>query len=449
MNGSGLRISRAAVLALVLLAPAAGAASLDPDEVPALLPLVNPDLTSIVGLAVDRDGDDVGGRLGAAVVPVAGGRPLVFGRLTQGRAWSAMKVPVAVAYLDFRRGSAALGASERRELAATLVRSDNDAAKALYLRMGGERPARARVQAALVAAGDFHTRVNAHFGTSTWRLEDGLEYYRRLAAGCLLVPRDTAYLLGLMRRVVEVQRWGVPRAVGPRVPVAFKGGWGPDARNRYLVEQFALVGRGPSAYLVGAMARPSLNVAFVGDARPYQAGTEMVERAVRLVKQVGARAAARRHGTRCRAPRPSGRNALRPQARRPAVLDECHAAGPVRAGGPVAADQVGHVDPAAGVHEPRPRGQVEPVVAGAERPGSVRVAEDHVLGLDPEPLDDLGGGAQTGAAELGAGDIGAERAEPRAVEARDPGRQKQLAQREPDETAAAPAVGVHPPPGGE
>src|ERR1039458_8173334 len=76
--------------------------------------------------------------------------------------------------------------------------------------------------------------------------------------------------------------------------------------------------------------------------------------------------------------------------------------------------------PAAGVEHrsARARSPLREIVA-SERTRTMGVPEDHMRGAQIEPVENLGEGQQRSAAELFAGDIGPQRAEPRSVERAD------------------------------
>ena len=228
-------------------------------------------------------------RVGVAIAAVHGGPIEVSGTLREGRAWSAIKVPLAVAFLDARAkaagttdGLAAMSARERAWLRRALTRSDNDAASKLFWRMAGghahPEQGRAELQATLDRAGVGPIRVRVQFGTTVWRIEDAVRFYQRLAAGCLLSERDTSSVVEMMSLVEDSERWGVPEVVRPPTTVAFKGGWGPDSDYRWLVEQVAIVGRGDDANVIGVMAQAARRARSLTDSSAFEAGTRLVQR---------------------------------------------------------------------------------------------------------------------------------------------------------------------------
>ena len=78
------------------------------------------------------------------------------------------------------------------------------------------------------------------------------------------------------------------------------------------------------------------------------------------------------------------------------------------------ADQAGRVDPAAGVEQAGAvRGR--PAGLGPQRPAAVGVAEDHVVGLDPEALGDLAHRGEPGLGDRARGQVRLDRAQPEPV----------------------------------
>lgn len=291
-----------AVPAPAAAAPAAAPAPARPaSPVPADLASRLPELRA----ALATYGRSAPGEWGVVVAPVGEGGVTAVGALQEGRAWSAIKVALLVAFLNWRRdssgsdGSLALSPDERREADSAIRRSDNLAARALFRRMAaalGVEGARRRLQQVFVDAGDDRTAVASslnpgtgltEFGTTTWRLTDAVGLVRALARGCLLSGRDNAYLVGLMSSIRgHKHRWGVPEAFPPNVSLAFKAGWGPEPDLRWLVEEVAIVGEGPGSYVVGIMVRTDRRVATEADPAAYYAG----RRFVRSVAAVVARA---------------------------------------------------------------------------------------------------------------------------------------------------------------
>ncbi|MGI8557005.1 MAG: hypothetical protein ACR2ND_01640 [Solirubrobacteraceae bacterium] len=154
-----------------------------------------------------------------------------------------------------------LSPQEQTDARRALTESDNAAIEALFSTLsqltGGLVPASAAVQHTFRRAGDKTAIVNTApndqgfttYGQSDWSLRDEIIFYRALARGCLLAPGGTNYVLRLMRDVTPSQRWGAGSAGYPTsIPLAFKGGWGPDNSGNYQIRQTAIVGSGDRGY---------------------------------------------------------------------------------------------------------------------------------------------------------------------------------------------------------
>ena len=199
----------------------------------------------------------LGGSLAVAYAPVGvHQKARRLGALSTGVAWSTVKVPLAVATVRHSGGHPS--AEVLRLMRAAITRSDNDAALALWSRLGPAATAAARTQAVLRSGGDSATVVPSRrlragftpFGQSVWSLTDQATF-----AASLPCMTGTSTVLGLMGQVTASQRWGVGTMSGTR---ALKGGWGPGTDGRYLVRQMAVV-RLPDGTRVGMSlaARPA------------------------------------------------------------------------------------------------------------------------------------------------------------------------------------------------
>lgn len=211
------------------------------------------------------------GSVGLAAAPLGQGPVQSFGQFQTAHAWSTSKVPVLVTLLrDDENDGEPLNPEERTDATLALEQSDNAAIEALFSILeqihGGLVPASAAVQQELRTAGDEGTTINTApndegfttYGQTLWPVADEVIFYRALARGCLLDPQDTAYVLALMRSVIPSQRWGAGAAgYSAAVPLAFKGGWGPDSNGDYQVRQTAIVGSGNRGYVVSMLARPA------------------------------------------------------------------------------------------------------------------------------------------------------------------------------------------------
>jgi hypothetical protein len=255
-----------------------------------------------VRTAVERFEASAPGEIGVAIAPVHGKSVVTAGSLQEGRAWSAMKVPALLAFLNWRRKSAgsrdgrrSLSASERRAADRAIRRSDNLGIRLLYATMAAratDAGARGLLQGTLRAGGDLRTTITTElnpqtgltaFGTTGWRLADAVSFYRGVARGRVAGGADTRYVLDLMRRPEHRTRWGISEAFARGVPLALKGGWGPEADRRWLVEQFAIVGSGRDAYVLGVMVRHRNRSASEADPAAYYAGRRLLARTAALV----------------------------------------------------------------------------------------------------------------------------------------------------------------------
>jgi beta-lactamase class A len=240
---------------------------------------------------LERFAADAPGEVGIAVAPLDDSEPLAVGTAQTGRAWSTMKVPLLVALLDHLGGADELSAAERSQAEAALTASDNEAALALFDRLGelegGIDGASAAIDEVLRRAGDDETEVNTEpsprgfstFGQTEWSAGASTLFLRALAAGCLLDEEDTDYVLALMEDVVADQRWGLGDAGVPEAAdVAFKGGWGPEPSGGYLVRQGGTVTAGNRGYALSVIAIPSDT-----SEASFAAGQDLVTQAARIV----------------------------------------------------------------------------------------------------------------------------------------------------------------------
>lgn len=213
-------------------------------------------------------GKKLPGRVGLAVTPVGGDAPASFGALTTARAWSTMKVPVALA-AERARGQAVF-ADETKAITV----SNNEAAEALWGALGGGRASVDAVTGVLREGRDVRTHVASELdrppsypGYTAWAVADQSIF----AANLPCLP-GSGRVLDLMGKVGANQQWGVfaPKAKG--VTSAVKGGWGPisDASGKQIVRQLAVVTSPRGRYGVAIAAAP--------DSGSMNDGTAMVTR---------------------------------------------------------------------------------------------------------------------------------------------------------------------------
>lgn len=193
------------------------------------------------------------GQVAAAWAPV--GRPdLVehLGSTTDNDAWSAIKVPIALAATVDDVGDPA---EEKAWTEQALTVSDNAAAAQLWRSLGPSEQASAKVEAILRRAGDTRTEVaeddergGHRFGRTSWTVQDSARF-----AAALPCEPSAATVLEPMARVTKEQRWGLGSASpGARI----KGGWGPS-RHGYLLRQIGVFAEGDGQVAVALMVAPT------------------------------------------------------------------------------------------------------------------------------------------------------------------------------------------------
>ena len=212
---------------------------------------------------------------GVVVLSVSARGAATAGPLRVERAWSTIKVPLLVAYLEHvrrRRGApsgvAALRSDERAAASEMVTVSANEPANRFFLALarangGTDRGARA-VERVLRRGGDARTRVVAQppdgartftwLGQTRWALRRGAGVYAALQRGDLTGRADTRFVLGLMRRVTGSE-WGLRTAVPGSIPLAYKVGVGRDSAGATTAEQYGIVGTGGDACVIAVAAR--------------------------------------------------------------------------------------------------------------------------------------------------------------------------------------------------
>lgn len=180
-----------------------------------------------------------GGRHAAAIAFAVCTPRGCAGRATRTRFFSAslIKPMLLVGYLD-RRGvrGRPLRRSERALLGPMIRRSDNDAATRVLARVGtgGLRAVARR------AGMRRFTPVRSPWGESRIDALDQARFFLRIDR--LVARRHRRYAMGLLRRIVPAQRWGVARVAPRGWRLYFKGGWGSG--NGWVDHQSALLVRG-------------------------------------------------------------------------------------------------------------------------------------------------------------------------------------------------------------
>ena len=157
------------------------------------------------------------------------------GSVPSWRAWSTSKVLVVAAYLDtvVDGDPSRIPATERGWIAAALTRSDGDAVVDVRSRIPGSPGA--AITAVLRSIGDTTTTAaDTAQGTMSWSPREQVRFMAALAAGRVVSPAASSFLLDQMQPISE-HRWGLGR-IGAS---SFKGGW---LSSRTETRQMGIVG---------------------------------------------------------------------------------------------------------------------------------------------------------------------------------------------------------------
>ncbi|WP_030528813.1 serine hydrolase [Phycicoccus jejuensis] len=165
------------------------------------------------------------------------------------KAWSTSKVLVVAAYLDtvVDGDPSRIPSTERGWIRAALTASDGDAVVAVRERIPGS-PGGA-ITAVLRSIGDTSTVApDRSQGAMSWSPREQVRFMAALAAGRVVSPEASAFLLEQMRPIPQ-HRWGL----GTIGASAFKGGWltpSSETRQMGIVDGYAVaiitVGQGPA-----------------------------------------------------------------------------------------------------------------------------------------------------------------------------------------------------------
>jgi hypothetical protein len=178
-------------------------------------------------------------RTGSASFSVVDERRRIHGfrRGVQYSSASLVKAMLLVAYLDRRDvRHRRLRGGDRRLLGPMIRVSDNDAATAVYDRVG---PAGLRKVAR--RAGMRRFIPNPVWGGCQVTARDQARFFSRIRH--LIPERHRKYGLGLLRRIVSYERWGIPHGKPAGWRAYFKGGWFNDD-DGWRVHQAALLEKG-------------------------------------------------------------------------------------------------------------------------------------------------------------------------------------------------------------
>ncbi len=176
----------------------------------------------------------------AAIGP--GGRTLTFEPDRQFFSASVSKAMLLVAELRrLRREESALDGTTRSLLQQMLTMSDNDAADAIYARVGDE----GLNEVANVAGMTDFTGDAGYWANVQLSASDLARFMSRLDKLLALPGGDAGS--EMLSSVVPGQSWGIPKAAPDGARVRFKGGWRPSGTGE-LVHQVARVDADGKSY---------------------------------------------------------------------------------------------------------------------------------------------------------------------------------------------------------
>jgi hypothetical protein len=160
-----------------------------------------------------------------------------------------------VAYLD-QRGlrHRRLHGADRRLLGPMIRLSNNDAASAVYDRVGSSALIRVARRA--------HMRrfvPNPVWGGCQVTARDQARFFLRIRK--LIAERHREYALGLLRRIVSYERWGIPHGLPGGWRPYFKGGWFNDD-DGWRVHQAALLQKGGRHLSIAVLTRGSPSLSY-------------------------------------------------------------------------------------------------------------------------------------------------------------------------------------------
>ncbi|MGQ5227286.1 serine hydrolase [Streptomyces sp. MN3] len=216
-----------------------------------------------------------GARVSAAALDLAGGQTYASGEGVFVTA-SVVKVDILTALLlTARDAGRELTATERAHAEAMIVRSDNDAATALWQVVGRA----AGLDAANARLGLTRTVADARWGLTRTTAADRVTLLRRIFAPDAVVEEASrAYVRELTERVVPEQAWGVPALADPGTRWAVKNGWLPrDATGLWVVNSTGCVTVSGRAYAVAVLSDGHASMAD-GVARVEEAARDAVRR---------------------------------------------------------------------------------------------------------------------------------------------------------------------------
>jgi hypothetical protein len=147
-----------------------------------------------------------------------------------------------------------LNASERALLGPMIRVSDNDAASAIYDHVGEGGLVRVARRAGMRSF-----VPNPVWGGCQVTASDQARFFFRIRA--LLPHRHRKYALGLLRRIVSYQRWGIPQGAPGGWRLYFKGGWFPDD-DGWRVHQAAQLRQGKRRISIAVLTRGNQSLEY-------------------------------------------------------------------------------------------------------------------------------------------------------------------------------------------
>jgi hypothetical protein len=178
------------------------------------------------------------------------GRTHGFRRTVQYSSASLVKAMLLVSYLNRKAvRRRALRPGERRLLGPMIRLSDNDAASAIYERVGVDGLNRLAHR-----AGMRRFAANPVWGGCQVTARDQARFFARLRG--LLPKLHRKYAMGLLRRIVSYERWGIPPGAPRGWTLFFKGGWFRDD-DGWRVHQAALLRKGKRRLSIAVLTRGS------------------------------------------------------------------------------------------------------------------------------------------------------------------------------------------------
>ena len=146
-----------------------------------------------------------------------------------------------------------LTGSEKRLLEPMIQRSDNQAATAVFNRVG---------QGALYRLADDigldHFSTQPTWGLTTITAGSQARFFARIQD--FIPKRHRAYAMHLLSNIVPSQRWGIPPVAPAHWKLYFKGGW--SGAPSWRVNQVMLLRRPPRSFAVAILTREQPSMAY-------------------------------------------------------------------------------------------------------------------------------------------------------------------------------------------